>query len=1188
VTYQEQSIACGDFEWILRGDNVAADSDTCQAIYDEFHEKCCYEPLSTSCNLCQDGINYLDVQPDVVVEYQAESTTCLSVYNSLFVREAADSEQCNAAKGALAGECCFQKCKLCQSGFIDTEASVLVDGSEISCSALDLSFSQSVIAEGSEQCNTMLQSYAEDCCYTMPDTPCRLCSGVYESSSDVMVDFYGEQRTCSQISNKLALSEEAGSETCSSIRNDFLETCCYEKCPVCPTGSNLSWEKSVEYDKSTISCGQFDSIIKNNAIAKGSDECNTILSIYSSPCCYNYATSTGGGSSTQENIPPPPPPDVNFSEIDSTAGGTVTMQKEVGDKVQAGETIATVGAITPPPPPDAGFTEVLAMKEGTVTMQKEVGDKVQAGDTIMSVGSVPPPPPPDASFSQIVSTTEGVVTMQKEVGEKVVAGDTIIAVGSDTGDEVEVKATQDGYVAAVLTEEGGNIQNGNVIAYIATEEADIDTVQAYADDVAKSEVKATEDGYVAAIIPQDGGSVKDGETVALIATNEEDIAAVQEYANDLATADAGVEIKAQEDGFVAALLTPEGARVDDGETLALVVEKEDDIATVQEYANNLVASQASTSGDSASYAAPCSLCSTGDIVVDTNILFNGVQTSCLEVYNFLATQTKAGSETCTSGKEALQSACCLKKCDICSGGGIPDWYANVNINGNSMTCLELDGVIANSQIEQGSPQCKEILDVAAPACCYEPPTEPCNICQTDTDILDVMSEKSIEYGGATATCGQIFNALYTREEKESQTCSMVSADLASECCYNKCSLCGDLQLDASTSVDHSGTKVGCSEFDSFVFASNLITEGTDECSMFQTEYRDTCCYDIPCNLCSKGDKMYTIKEEASVTYGGTPTTCSDVSDFLSQDMSQSNNCLAAQENIFDDCCFQPCEMCSGAGESINWASSTTFNGVTQTCTDVYWMLINDGIETTNPVCNGVSQLSRDCCFRMPAYQCTLCRDDNGVTYNTRWMEEVKVGGVTKTCGDFNTLLSTQEADSLTCTSAREEIFDACCFAGSEKLVAESPSAVVATDEAKEEAFDPNACQLCPVDKVGIYGDVKFNGNPTTCLEVYNFLHKEFNKVSESCTSAQSQLAVLCCVYPSDLPPGENAAFGGMNADGSAPVSTPSGNVITPPTDFDGLNSWTIMNPSSARRYAQVASFGTVAVGTVTLFALLFC
>jgi hypothetical protein len=990
VNYNGKSIACGDFEWILKGENVAADSDTCNTVKEEFFDKCCYEQPTTSCNLCQTGGKYLDVQPEVSVDFNGDSTTCINVYNSLFVREAADSDQCQEAKDSFAEDCCFEKCSLCQNGFIDTSVTVNVGGSDISCSALDLSFAQSVIIEGSAQCDTMRQDYAEACCYTMPDSPCRLCSGAYAAAGDVMVDFYGEQKTCSEISNKLAISEEAGSETCSSTQTDFISSCCYEKCPVCPTGSNLNWEVSVEYNKAMVSCGEFDTIIQSNTIAKGSQECNSILSIYSSPCCYNYATSTGGGSSTSEVTPPPPPPDVGFTQLESSSEGTIVLEKAVGDQVQTGDTVASVG--------------------------------------------------------------------------------------SPTGDEVEVKATEDGYIAAFLTADGDNVADGDTVAYIATNEADVPTVQ--------------------------------------------------EYVQALATAEA-----------------------------------------------NAAASAASS-------AAPCSLCDAGEIAIDTDILFNDVQTSCLEVFTFLSTQTKAGSDTCKSGKEALQEVCCLKKCDICSGGGIPDWYANVNVNGNSLTCLELDEVIGNSQIEQGSDQCNEVLDVAAPACCYEPPTTPCNICQSGSNFLDVMSSVQVEYGGTTATCGQIFNALNTREEADSDTCSMVTADLASKCCYDKCSLCGDLQLNAAMSVENDGVKIGCSEFDSFIFASNMITEGTEECSAFQTEYRETCCYDVPCGLCSKGDKLYSIKEDASVTYGGTQTTCSDVSDFLAQEMSQSNNCLAAQENIFNDCCFQQCEMCPGAGETINWAATTTFNGMTQSCTDVYWMLVNDSIESTNPICSGVSQLAPDCCYKMPSNQCTLCRDDNGVTYNTRWIEEVTVGGVTKTCGDFNTLLSTQEADSQTYASAREEIFDACCFAGSDQLLATSQSNSIAiSTDGLTASTDPNACQLCPKGQVGIEADINFNGNPTTCVQVYNFLSTEFKKVSESCASAQSQLKDSCCRDPSELKPGESAAFGEM-MDGSGSVTSEPGKTITPPDDFSHLNAWTIK--SSARGHSSFATLCTGMAATVAL------
>ena len=70
--------------------------------------------------------------------------------------------------------------------------------------------------------------------------------------------------------------------------------------------------------------------------------------------------------------------------------------------------------------------------------------------------------------------------------------------------------------------------------------------------------------------------------------------------------------------------------------------------------------------------------------------------------NFLATQTKAGSGKCNFRKEALHDAFCLGKCNICSRGGIPDWCATLNVNRNSMTCLELDDILIKQQIENNS------------------------------------------------------------------------------------------------------------------------------------------------------------------------------------------------------------------------------------------------------------------------------------------------------------------------------------------------------------------------------------------------------------------------------------------------------------------------------------------------------
>jgi len=568
-------------------------------------------------------------------------------------------------------------------------------------------------------------------------------------------------------------------------------------------------------------------------------------------------------------------------------------------------------------------------------------------------------------------------------------------------------------------------------------------------------------------------------------------------------------------------------------------------------------------------AGPCMLCKAGEIGLEKKILFNGAQTSCPEVYKFLATQAEDGSESCVAGKEALHDQCCMKKCDICSGGGIPDWYSMVNVNGNSMTCLELDGIVAESEIQSGSDQCSQLLEVAAPACCYEPPTKPCNMCNNGSEYNDVMSSVSIEYGGTKATCGQIFNTLFSREEHDSETCSLVKKDLSDQCCYNKCSLCGAMQTNAAQSVMHDETELGCSEFDSYIFASNLIEEGSNECKAFQDEHRESCCYDISCSLCAKGDNIYTTKETSMVQYGGQETTCGEVANFLYQkEMSQGNACLAAQENIFNSCCFEQCEMCE-AGASINWAAATTFNGQSQSCTDVYWLLVSESVEAGTQTCNGLSQVSKDCCYQIPTQQCTLCQDENGATYNTRWNKEVTVNGITKSCGDFNSLLATQEHDSKTCSMAKGEIFGECCFAGSETLVAVANQVSTETDA---------PCSLCKIGQIGIVADIDFNNSPTTCEEVYNFLIDSYLESSTTCKSAQLSLSPDCCREKDKLSPSEEPAFGGdtvtasdnMSSRGQGSITAeepapekpkPTGEKVTPPMEFE---TWTRLNGSRGK------------------------
>ena len=93
---------------------------------------------------------------------------------------------------------------------------------------------------------------------------------------------------------------------------------------------------------------------------------------------------------------------------------------------------------------------------------------------------------PDFDFSQLdmpaLSSTmkEGkVVSWLKGEGDAVEAGEAIMVVESDKAD-MDVEAFEDGFIAAIITEEGESTAVGAPVALIAANEADIPALQAYA------------------------------------------------------------------------------------------------------------------------------------------------------------------------------------------------------------------------------------------------------------------------------------------------------------------------------------------------------------------------------------------------------------------------------------------------------------------------------------------------------------------------------------------------------------------------------------------------------------------------------------------------------------------------------------------------------------------------------------
>jgi len=72
--------------------------------------------------------------------------------------------------------------------------------------------------------------------------------------------------------------------------------------------------------------------------------------------------------------------------------------------------------------------------------------------------------------------TEGkIVSWSKKVGDKVSAGDVLLVVESDKAD-MDVESFEDGYLAAILTPEGGSAAVGSPVAIIVDKKEEINNV----------------------------------------------------------------------------------------------------------------------------------------------------------------------------------------------------------------------------------------------------------------------------------------------------------------------------------------------------------------------------------------------------------------------------------------------------------------------------------------------------------------------------------------------------------------------------------------------------------------------------------------------------------------------------------------------------------------------------------------
>ncbi len=205
--------------------------------------------------------------------------------------------------------------------------------------------------------------------------------------------------------------------------------------------------------------------------------------------------------------------DVTMPALSSTMteGKIVSWSKSVGDKVEAGEVLLVVesdkadmdvesyedgylGAIITPEGESANVGAPVAI---IVDTPEEVGNAVAGGGGAPAAAATPPvdaapavAAPATGSLSDdtiqvmmpaLSSTmTEGkIVSWAKNVGDKVEAGEVLLVVESDKAD-MDVESYEDGYLAAILTQEGDAAPVGQPVALIAPSADKIDAVAAQA------------------------------------------------------------------------------------------------------------------------------------------------------------------------------------------------------------------------------------------------------------------------------------------------------------------------------------------------------------------------------------------------------------------------------------------------------------------------------------------------------------------------------------------------------------------------------------------------------------------------------------------------------------------------------------------------------------------------------------
>jgi len=1070
VDFDGESMTCGDADMAVISEYAKGTSE-CDSAKQSIGDTCCYNYPDNPCMLCRSETEFMDLRALEEIDFNGESMTCFDLSKRLGPEEN-DSQMCLGAQKDHWDTCCYNQCTLCEGQGIKWWNEVEYNDEPLNCGELDAMLYADETEVGTENCTDILSGFQGECCYDYPDDPCDVCTKG-EKKHTLMpneeVEYGDSSFTCAEVNNFLS-PFESSSDQCSEVKDMAFDSCCFDRCSLCGEGARLDAEVIVDVDGEDGTCADIESGLFQERVVDGAENCTQARSLHYDACCFEIPSEPCQLCGTEEYMHHTAKIEFNDDEVTCKSASNFLMEREEQASATCAEAKATLGETC---------CYSLCNICGDFDLDWDVfvnfeGEDMSCGDfneyfreEAVVDGSEQCAALKEEYFDTCCYTSPTTSCQLCKQGETFF----------DLNDNVEVDFNGPTTCYEVANFMSRRTEDTDPVCAVTQtslfdeccyEKCNLaDKPGTYPDWTAEVEM----DGNVATClelenaikekaIPKDSENCKNLQEAFSpicsysIPENACDICPDNAVSINLSAEFNGKEMKCSDIKSRISAREEEGGEVckaaQEGLTSCCIDQcelcegdkKTDFVMTVYHngqtkqcsevdthfYEKSILGSSEECSATKAELSTccyeppetPCNLCKRDaeyfDIMGTNSVDYMGQKMTCSDVSDMMFRREEEDGETCSTAREELFDACCDTKCSLCPGKGL-EAGVKVSYEGRMMTCLELDLGLGPASIEAGSDQCNEITSRHSEDCCYEKPENPCRICPGDD--IGVNKEASVLYLGTETTCENLSNYLGSREEQQGDACMSASMDHTEDCCYERCSLCGEGKADWETFVTYEGQSIACGDFE-WILRGKSVAAGSDQCDAVKDEFYDKCCYEPPetsCNLCKIGSDYLDVDAEVQVNYQGSEMKCLSLyNSMFVREASDSDQCQAAKDQHAESCCFEKCNMCQFG--FLDTTATVNVGGNDMSCSALDMSFSKDVVVEGSPQCSEKrSEYSGDCCYTIPDDPCRLCPSG----YNVNGDVSANFYGESKSCEDISNKLSlSEESGSETCSATANE------------------------------------------------------------------------------------------------------------------------------------------------------------------------